>query len=298
MTNMIPEFEIAFFGSSAFSLYVLEALKQLGVKPALIVSTPASPKGRRLIVTPSAVTAWAHEQNIQTLTPQTLADKKFIKELKKSSANLYIVASYGKKIPKDILDLPKYKTLNIHPSLLPKWRGPSPIQESLIAGEKETGITIIEMDEMIDHGRIVARQILAKDISDMYYGELEKELGNLGGKLMAHILPDWIQGRIKTNAQNELEATYTKKISKEDGLIMLDADPKLNYRKVRAYEAWPKTYFFAERDGKKIKVIITKARLEDNRLLIERVIPEGKKEMDYEAFERGLKIPTVIVPLP
>jgi methionyl-tRNA formyltransferase len=279
--------KIAFFGNSEFSLIVLKELKKNGIVPDLIVTTPDKPQGRKMILTPTQTKEWAQVSGVKCVEPIKLKDETFLEKIK--NYNLFIVASYGKIIPKAVIDIPKYQVLNIHPSLLPKYRGPSPLQEQILNDEKEVGVSIMLIDEQVDHGAIITQKKV--EIIDWPIGflSLQEALAKEGSRLLAEILPDWIKGKIKTKIQNDNEATFTKKVEKQDGLIELSRDAYKNYLKVLAYEEWPKTYFEIDKNGQKIRVIIKKAIWKNNTLEIQSVIPEGKKEMDYKSFLLGLK---------
>lgn len=284
----------AFFGTSEFSVIILEELKSSGFLPSLIITTPDKPKGRKLILTPSPVKVCAIENNIKYIEPESLRLSKnpnIVEEIKsysKQNFDLFIVASYGKIIPQDILDIPSKQTLNVHPSLLPKLRGASPIQSAILC-ENETGVTIMRLDAEMDHGPIVAQEKV--DILNWppYSDDLENILGKRGGKILADILPKWISGEIKEVEQDHSKATLCGKIEKVDGEINLLDDAEKNLRKIRAYHIWPTAYFFTEHMNRKIRVIIKQARIENGELVLEKVIPEGKKEMSYEDFKKGLR---------
>jgi len=280
--------KITFWGSSEFSVYCLEALKNLNILPSLIITTPDAKVGRGLILTANPVKIWAKQNNITCLTPDKL--KVFITELSKIGGDIALVASYGKIIPQEIIDLPKYKTLNIHPSLLPKYRGPSPLQEQIINNDKAIGVTIMQIDSQVDHGPIIAQETITIPNWPVKFSEFEKITAEAGTKLFAKILPDVISGKISVKEQNHTEATFTKKVEKNDGLIDLEIDkPAKNYSKYLAYSTWPGTFFFLNKDGKKIRVIIKDAEYINNQFIIKKVIPEGKKEMNYTDFLRGIK---------
>ena len=296
---MFNKIKIAFFGTSEFSLVVLKEMKKLGIFSSVLVTSRDKPQGRKMKIIPSPVKLWAEENSMECLTPEKLDDESFLKKI--SEYNLFIVASYGKIIPKEILKKPKYKTLNIHPSLLPKYRGPSPLQTQILNGDKEVGVSIIEIDEEIDHGPIIIQK---KIILDDYLGfsELEEKLGKAGAELLAETLPLWIKDKIEAIPQNHAEATFTKKIEKKDGIIDIQNGNSLkNYLKILAYENWPIAFFVTEKKdspkksigidlgAKKIKVQIKKANFDEGKLNILRVIPEGKKQMNYQDFLRGLR---------
>lgn len=277
---------MVFFGTPLLAVWVLEELEKGGILPSLVVTAPDKPAGRKLLLTPSPVKVWAAKRGFCILEPEKL-DSNFISALKTEIYDLFIVAAYGKLIPKEMLGIPKHGVLNVHPSLLPKFRGASPIISAILSGEKETGTSIMLLDEQMDHGPIVAQESL--DISDIpKASELGERLARLGGGMLVDLIPKWVTGNLKAREQDHAEASHCGKIIKEDGLINLADDPEKNYRKIRAFDEWPRACFFSERKGKKIRVVIKDARLEDGKLVITRVLPEGKKEMDYTDFQRNL----------
>lgn len=280
--------KFVFFGSSRFSCLVLDELIAAGFKPALIVATPDKPSGRKLALTPPPTKVWADAHSIPCFQPDKLKNEDVREKLSALHADIFIVASYGKIIPQEILNIPARSTLNVHPSLLPKLRGATPLQSAILS-EDETGVTIIELDEQVDHGPILGAEKYVSENWPPYVDTLEADLAKIGGQLLAKLIPDWISGTLKATEQDHNKATFTKKISKEDGLIDLSGDPVQNLKKIRAYAGWPTAYFFAEHNGKKIRVVIKEAEIENGSLKISRVIPEGKKEMSYEDFLRGLK---------
>ncbi len=274
-----PKF--VFWGTPDFAVIILDELKKAGFLPVLVVTAPDKPKGRHLILTPPPVKVWALENNIEVVQPEKIA-ADFVKKLQASNWDLFVVAAYGKILKKEVLDLPAHGTLNVHPSLLPAFRGSSPIESAILAGLSETGVSIMLLDEQMDHGPVLAQQTYPLD-PDTGATELEAVLAHIGGGLLSETIPSWIRGEIKAISQDDSQATFTKKIKKEDGLIDLAGDPVVNYRKFKAYEGWPRTYFF--KDDK--RVIIAQEQLVDGELKIEKVLPEGKKEMSYEDFLRG-----------
>lgn len=278
----------AFFGSSRFSCLVLDELLSAGFKPALIITTPDKPSGRKLALTPPPTKVWADTHSIPCFQPDKLKTDEVRETLSALYADLFIVASYGKIIPQEVLNIPKRGTLNVHPSLLPKLRGATPLQSAILS-EEETGVTIIQLDEQVDHGPILGAEKYTSTNWPPPVDILEADLAKIGGQLLAKLIPDRISGALKATEQDHSKATFTKKISKEDGLIDLSGDPITNLKKIRAYAGWPTAYFFADHNGKKIRVVIKEAEIENGALKISRVIPEGKKEMSYEDFLRGLK---------
>ncbi len=278
-----------FFGSSSFSVCVLEELEKAGVLPIAVVTMPDKPKGRNLVMTPTEVNLWAKERDIDVLTPEVLQDESFIEKLKQYDANVFIVASYGKIIPEHIIELPKNKTLNVHPSLLPKYRGSSPVESMILNNEEHPGVSIMQLDKEMDHGPIVA----SLEVKPLEWPVINDAaitfFGHEGGKLLASILSDWNAGTITPAPQDHAQATYTKKISKEDGLLDLTEDPLKNYLKILAYHSWPKAYFFDDFNGRKIRVIVTEAVFDNEQRVLTfiKVIPEGKKEMAYTDYLKG-----------
>jgi methionyl-tRNA formyltransferase len=279
--------KFAFWGTSEFSVYILDSLKSKGFLPKLIVSTPDKPQGRKLEIKPTLTKIWAEKNNIPILQPAKL-DDEFYHSLLTTDYSLFIVVSYGKIIPDKFLSLPKHKTLNVHPSLLPELRGPSPIETAILRDIKNTGVSIMRLDKEMDHGPIIAQ---AKyDVSEWTKKEeLEKTLAEIGGELLADTLPKWISSEIKEEEQDHTKATYCKKIQKLDAQIDFDEDPYLNCRKIKAYSGWPNAFYFLEHGRKKIRVIIKDADFVDGKLVITKVVPEGKKEMSYNDFARGIR---------
>lgn len=279
----------AFFGTSKISVIVLDELKSKGFVPSLIITAEDKPKGRKMVITPPEVKIWAEKEKIPYLQPKTLKGDDFENDLKKilPKADLFIVASYGKIIPQNILDIPKHKTLNVHPSLLPKLRGPSPIQSAILE-ENETGVSIMRLDSEMDHGPILTQRKIEIEWPP-YMEELEEVSGRIGGGELASIIPDWIDGKIDEKEQDHSIATYCKKIEKKDAEIDLSDSPEKNLRKIRAFHIWPGAFFFYQSKENKIRIVIKKAHLENGELILDRVVPEGKKEMSYKDFLNGEK---------
>jgi methionyl-tRNA formyltransferase len=269
-----------FFGTDEFSVKALEILKQRGLVPTLVVTVPDKPKGRKMVLTPPMAKVWAKENNIPIAQPDKLKDFVLPDDF-----DFGVVASYGKIIPDHILNAPKQDFLNIHPSLLPKYRGATPLESAILSDDIETGVTIMQVDMEMDHGPIVAQTTIP--LAEKWYGDLRDESAEMGANLLVDILPDYLSGKISPAEQNHDKATVTKKITKADGLIDLSADPILNFRKIRAFTPWPGSYFFHEKDDKKIRVVIKKAHLENNVLILDSIIPEGKNEMSWTDFNRS-----------
>jgi len=279
-----------FWGTPDVASNTLEILEQSGFLPSLIITSPDARKGRKMLLIPPPVKVWAEKNKIPCIQPEEntellsfFSSEEFglavrsEKKIKEAKYDLSIVVAYGKIIPENILNIPKLGSINIHYSLLPKYRGASPVESAILNGESRTGVTIQQMEYKMDSGPILTKEKVEIG-KDETTPELRKRLIKIGGELLVKILPDLMEGRIKPIPQNENSATHCAKIKKEDGLIDLNADGVLNYNKFRAYATWPRTYFFE--NGKRI--IITKARLENNNFIIEKVIPESKKETNYK----------------
>ncbi len=279
---------IAFFGTPHIAVQVLDALFEHGIVPAVIISNPDAPQGRKMVLTPPPAKDWATQHHIPVLQPQSLrTDDTVEKYLRAHDINMLIVAAYGKIIPQTILDIPEYGTLNVHPSLLPKLRGASPIRSAILNDMKETGVTIMLLDADLDHGPILAQKTVSIPESawPMKGRALDTLLSKDGGELLAETIPHWVNGDITPEEQDHDAATFCTKITKEMGEIDLDADPYQNLLKIRAFDGWPGTFFFHERNGVRIRVKVIDAELaSDGSLKITRVIPEGKSEMNFNDF--------------
>ncbi len=225
--------------------------------------------------------------NPQRIVESAKITQPFIDELAQEEWDVFIVASFGSIMPKRLIELPKHGTINLHPSLLPRLRGPSPLRSAILNDEHETGVSIMLMDEEMDHGPLLAQRKVLVEPWPPKGRELDDRLAHEGGRLLAQTLPLWIEGTIEAQEQNHDLATYTQKFVKEDGLLDLNAGAHANLLKIRAFDGWPGTYAFFERAGKRLRVQILDAHLEGSRLIIELVKPEGKKEMPYEDFLRS-----------
>ncbi len=240
---------IVFFGSSNFSIYVLkEFLKQY--KPLLVLTLKGKPKGRGLKIQPNIVFDFCLKEKLNVIEFENWDNFKNYLNLIKPEAG--VIAGFGKIIPKEIINSFPKGILNIHPSLLPKYRGPNPIREVILNGEKETGVTIFLIDELIDHGPILKQEKIEL-LGNENYIKLEEKLGKLGGKILREIIIDYLDEKIKPNPQNESQATYTKKISKEDGFLSFNEDYESWQRKIKALNPWPGTYIKIQAQNSKLK---------------------------------------------
>lgn len=271
----------AFFGTPVIAVAALDALLAHGYIPTVIVTSPDRPQGRGMHVAASAVKQWAEKNSVPVLQPETL-DAVFKKELASYDLDLGIVVAYGAIIPASILSIPRRGILNVHPSLLPKYRGASPIESAILAGDSDTAVSLMLMDEKMDHGPVLKTEPL--NIENKKASQVKQEAGTIGGGMLALIMPEWITERVEAVPQNHAKATFTKKIKKEDGLIDPVGSPELALRKIRAFDEWPGAYFFVEKNGKKMRVVVKDATLREGALVITRAVPEGKKEMNEREF--------------
>lgn len=278
----MKNFKFAFFGTPSIASETLEILKSNGHLPSIIITSPDKPKGRGLIMTPSAVSIWAEKNNIPCLKPEKI-DTLFIEEFKKININLSIVVAYGKILKEELINTPKLGTINIHYSLLPKYRGASPLISALLAGDKETGVSIQQMVFKLDSGPIIAEEKISININ-YTKEELNNKLIILGANLLCEILPKILEENITYNEQDEENATYCTKIKKEDGEIDLNDDHITNWNKYRAFYGWPGIFFFITKNNKKIRVTVKEASYENDSFVLKRVTPEGKKEINYSDF--------------
>ena len=211
------------------------------------------------------------------------AEFEIVSEAK--NADLGVIAYYGKIIPKAVLELPKHGFLNAHPSLLPRWRGPAPVQAAILAGDERTGVTIHIATEKPDTGPILAQKEVVMDIKDTCLSLTEK-LAREGASLLITTIEKWLAGEIKPKEQNNSKATYTRLLKKKDGEINWSEPADYIERMIRAYDPWPGT-FTKMKNGKILK--IKKAEVANGVLRPIIVQPEGKKDMPWEAYLRGHK---------
>lgn len=231
---------ILFFGTPEFALPALGAL--IGEKYHIVgvITNPDEPVGRKKILTPPPVKVLAQKHPIPVFQPEKLKRELWDHEI--PAADLFIVAAYGKIIPKSILEIPKYGTLNIHPSLLPRWRGASPIQSAIFAGNADTGVTIMQIDELMDHGPIVAQQIMHIGDQKIAHQELHDELAQKGAELLLKTIPQWVDRTITPIPQDHTKATYCAMLKKDDGRIDWNKSAAEIERMIRAYNPWPSTW--------------------------------------------------------
>ncbi|GCE18216.1 methionyl-tRNA formyltransferase [Dictyobacter kobayashii] len=311
---------IIYMGTPHFAVPALEALIKgsapgailpEGYEIATVITRPDKPagRGRGVVHSPVKQTALAHEIPVwQPGSFKKVANSDALAEYK---ADLYIVAAFGQILPQKVLDQPRYGTLNIHASLLPKYRGPDPIAESIVQGDRESGVSIMLLDAGIDTGPVLAKYPIPISADDTT-GSLTSKLAELGAQALVETLPQWIAGTITPEPQEEERATHTHMLNKEDGKIDWSRPAAVLARKVRAYQPWPGAYThwrgkllkiinahhlsvelsepsvpgtvsIREEAGHKVLAVITGSGL----LLVKQLQLEGKKALGVDEFLRG-----------
>lgn len=241
---------LVFFGTSSFAVPVLEALVRAGLRPVLVVTTPDAPVGRKQILSPSPIKAKALELGLEIIQPKTLKDPEVLAKISTAKPDVGVLTAYGKIVPKVLIDAFSKGILNIHPSLLPRWRGPAPIQATILAGDEITGVTIILMDEEVDHGKILAQQELEiRNWKLENYETLHDKLAKLGAEMITEVLPQWMTGRLSPVLQEHTKATFCKKFTREHAKIDWSKSAQEIERMVRALNPEPGTWttYSAER---------------------------------------------------
>lgn len=233
---------IIFFGTSEFAVPILRILVQHH-EVVLVVAEKAKAVGRKKIITSSPVERLAQGLNLKIITPESIKSPLAMAEILSHQPDINIVVAYGKIIPPEIFNLSPHKTINIHPSLLPKLRGPSPIQTALRLGLKETGVSLIVMDDEIDHGPVVSQETIAIDRDDNYF-DLESKLSELAAKMLIRDLSRYAKGELKPQEQNHSQAIFTKMIKKEDGRVDWSKSADEIYNQWCAFIKWPGIYTF------------------------------------------------------
>lgn len=245
---------IIFFGTAELACKSLEALaanEQFSV--LAVVSQPDRPRGRSMQLQPTAVKAAALQLGLLVLQPERAREKEFLLTLKALAPDLIVVAAYGQILPQDLLDLPKYGALNVHTSLLPKYRGAAPIQWAILDGEAETGVTIMKMDAGLDTGPMLAQVKTA--ISSNDNGQtVHDRLAAMGAALLVQTIPEYVSG-VKIPVPQPAEgATYARKISKNDGLIDWSKSAITLFNQVRGFAPWPGSFTYLNEPRRLLKI--------------------------------------------
>lgn len=274
--------KIIFMGTSKLAAPVLLKLLEEKYEVVAVVTKAdrkiGSKSKRKLAENP--IREIALENNIPLLQPEKITDK-FVQEIKNLNPDLIVVTSYGKIIPESILNIPKYNCLNVHVSLLPKLRGASPVQNAVLEGLNETGVTIMKMDVGMDDGDIIVQETL-KISGDETAEELSDKIFPLGAKKLVEVLPDWIAGKIESEKQDEAEATFCKILKREYGEVDWNKSAQEIYNQFRAFTPWPGIFTFWNKNDKKIRIKLNeinlyKEEIHSTDLKIGEVFKENKK---------------------
>lgn len=272
--------KITFIGSGEFAATILKGLLSLDLQVNLVISESAKPAGRSSGMRPTPVSDMANRAKVKLIETDNI--KTNAKEIAQSSPDLIILSDFGQIIPQEILKLAKTAPINLHPSLLPKYRGSTPIQTAILNGDKETGVSMMVMTPELDKGPVLA-QIKTEIYAEENALELEKRLSVMAMKLIYEVLPALVELKLKPIEIDNSESSFTKKFKKEDGLIDWSKTPQEIDRKIRALFPWPGAY--TTLNNKIIK--IHQAHLEENKLKLDVVQPEGKNPMSFKDFLRG-----------
>lgn len=260
MTKSADSLKVVFWGTSDFAVPILDRLAASPFRPFLVVSTPDKPAGRGREIKSPPVKLAAERLGIPAIQPAKLSPNPYPLS---SRPDLFIVAAYGKILPAGLLAIPRFGALNIHPSLLPRWRGPSPVQFAILNGDTEAGVTIMLMDEKMDHGPIIKKLKIKNQNSKLTAPELKRELAEVGADLILDVIPDWVAGQIVPQPQDESRATYSKLLKKEDGHVDWSKSAVEIERMVRAFQPWPGAYAFWNRGQSKLILAIEEAEVAD-----------------------------------
>ena len=239
-------------GTPSFAVPVLEALLDAGYEVVGVWTRPDRPAGRGKQTTPPPVKRFADEHDIPVFQPVSLKTPEAHRQLSAWSPDVIVVAAYGRLIPADILDFPRLGSLNIHPSLLPKYRGPSPVATALLNGEPTTGVTVMKVDEGMDTGPILASVETKVDPGETA-DALTDRLFRLGAGLLVETLPRWAEGKIEARPQDSSLATTTGLLERSDGEIDWRQSAERIARQVRAYHPWPGAY--TDWEGRRLKIV-------------------------------------------
>ncbi len=246
---MIP---FVFMGTPEFSTVILDRMEKADLVPVLVITQPDRPCGRGKKVAKTPVAVWAEERGIRTLKPKTCQDPMLVSALAALEPVFVLTAAFGQLLPPQVLEIPEKGCLNLHASLLPRYRGATPVQAALANGDRETGITLMLMDQGLDTGPIIAQTRLALSDS-MDAGELNRELARLGGELVVDSLGPYLAGEIRPRPQDESKATFTGLLKKADGEVNFDQPARDVHNHIRAMNPWPGAFAFLE--GRRYKLL-------------------------------------------
>jgi len=294
---------VVFLGSPPFALPSLRALAAIYSVVAL-VSQPDRPAGRGREHTAPASKIFASEAGIPVFQPERLGDLDAIARIEDLEPDMLIVAAYGQILPQGLLDIPKNGSLNVHASLLPRWRGAAPIQAAIRNGDEQTGVTIMQMDAGLDTGPILTQQSI-RIAADETGGSLTERLSQIGSDLLVETIPQLLSGEIAPEPQDESLATHAPMLKKSDGALNLEATAEQLARQIRAFDPWPGSFIMwgdrrlvvkrahtALLNGTatgRVTVVdnVPAVATREGVLVLDVIQPAGKREMSGEAFVRG-----------
>ncbi len=298
---------VLFYGSPDFAVPTLRALIDSPYRPIAVVTQPDARAGRGRSLRPPPIKQLAAEHGIPALQPARLRDPAAIAQIGSLKPDLQVVAAYGQIIPVEILDLPNNGTLNVHASLLPRWRGAAPIPAAILLGDQETGVTIMLVDETEDTGDILRQRSIRIDPAE-HAGQLSHRLASLGAELLVETIPDWLDARIVAQPQDNTLATRARRVTKQQGRIEWTATAEEIARHVRAYTPWPaattnlghtslqitQASSVARKAGANPGQVVDADKTIDvatgeGLLAIERLQRAGKRELSAEEFVRGTR---------
>lgn len=245
MTSTGPR--IAFMGTPDFAARMLKALQEASYSIVAVYTQPPRPKARGYTVTPSPVQSLATLYNIPVFTPASLKTEDVQAQWKDLNLDVAVVAAYGLILPQAILEAPRWGCLNVHASLLPRWRGAAPLQRAILAGDIESGVTIMKMDAGLDTGDMLLTEKVSLEESITTPHLLEK-LTDVGAKALLKALPLYLEGKLLPRPQPQTDITYAEKLTKEEGRLDWTLSASVLERKVRAFTPWPGTWFKVGRD--------------------------------------------------
>jgi methionyl-tRNA formyltransferase len=240
-----------FMGTPQFAVTILESLLQSSYQVLAVYTQPDKPAGRGRPVVFPPVKKLALERQIPVMQPETFKFSEVVNKLASFQPELIVVAAFGSILSQEVLSLPKFACLNVHPSLLPRHRGPSPVANTILCGDELTGVTIMVMDTGLDTGPILAQKKVGSSFMDTA-GSLNSKLADVGAELLLETLPKWLGGEIKPHAQDESQATYSRLITSKDAEIDWHLSALELWRMVRAYNPWPSCYTWCH--GKRLKI--------------------------------------------
>lgn len=282
--DKLHSIDTVFIGTGSLGLKSLELLscdKQYNILGVVTGQTHSSGRNKAKVGNP--ILKMANKLGLKTIVTKDIKSKQIVDQIKKLRPHLGVMADFGQIVPIEVLNIFKYGIVNIHPSLLPRYRGPSPIQNAILSGDKKTGVTLIRTSEKCDAGDIISQIVV-----NLSFGEtsatLKEYLSDVGANLLLNSIPYYISGDLRPFTQNEKEASMTHRFKKEDGFVDKNMSATEVERKIRAFDVWPKVYTIS--NEKRIQLLSSHFE-EDGQFVLDRVKPEGGKEMTYEEYLRG-----------